>query len=295
MIVATGGKARLAFGIESTFGGGGTANNVFGVGQRLTGIGGRNEIDRIYSIGSNVPTTLVSRRFEGTWSVEAILGDTTWSNAVFTGTGGTLGGNPSSLVIEVGFDAEEKVLRKLKGAVIRRLSLGTRVGEVVRVRFDGVYAKEEVSTPTSITPVFDNTVPYTFAGGSLTFAGQTVSLVQAVDFDITTGFDLVYALGDRRAVAMIPRAVQVGGRFSATARSSSFVKYMLGLGDGTATEPKQLGNVTDVNMVLTFTNGTTTKTLTFSGVTIDELGSAIEAGEMILFDVTFIAKQVTFA
>lgn len=294
MPVYTGAKARLAYGIETTFKGGGTASNAFGVGQRLTGLSGRNSIERIYELGKRDAARLVAMRFEGTWGVEAIMGNTTWKDAIFTSTGGAVGVDPKSLVIEVGFSGAQNVLRTLKGAVIRRLSIGARVNEPVRLRFDGVYATETVSTPTSITPVSDTTAPYTFAGATVTFAGQTVANVQSLDVDITTGYELVYALGARTARDMFGRAFEIEGRFSATAISSDFVKYMLGLGSGTDTEPKESGLVTEVNLVATFTNGTNTMTLTIPGV-IGELGSAIEANELIMFDVAFTGRTATIS
>lgn len=286
MTVATGVRARLAYGVESSFGAGGIADSAFGVGQRLTGITGRNSIERIYEIGNVDAQKLVAQRFEGTWGVEAIMGNTSWMSDML---------NHKSFVIEVGFEGATNVLRTLTGAVITRASISTRVNESVRVRIDGLYAKETVSTATSITSIADTTTPYTFAGASLTFGGQDVALVQALDIDITTGTELVYALGNRVAQDLIQRRREIGGRFNAVAQSDDFVKYMLGVGDNTATEPKQLGNVSEVSLVATFNNGTTTKTMTIDGVAINDLGSAIEAGEMILFDVAFVGRTITIS
>lgn len=294
MGIGVGSKARLAYGIEATFKGGGTASNPFGVGARLTGIGGRNNIERIYEIGNRAAAKLVAMRFEGTWGVEATLGNIGVFDTILSA--GAIPNDPISLVVEVGFEGDENVLRTLKGAVVRRMTMSTRVNEPVRIRLDGLYATETVSTPLSITAaVPDANEPYTFAGASLTFDGQAVAEVQALDIDMTTGFDMEYALGDRAPAAAIARAFEVGGKFSATARSSSFVKYMLGLGSGTATEPSSSSAVTEVQLVATFTNGTNNITATIDGVAIDELGSAIEANEMILFDVTFTGRTISIA
>lgn len=293
MGIGVGSKARLAYGIETTFKGGGTASNPFGVGARLTGIGGRNNIERIYEIGNRAAAKLVAMRFEGTWGVEAILGNSGVFDTILSA--GAIPNDPISLVVEVGFEGDENVLRILKGAVVRRMTMSTRVNEPVRIRLDGLYATETVSTPLSIAAVPDTNETYTFAGASLTFDGQAVAEVQALDIDMTTGFEMVYALGDRAPAAAIARAFEVGGRFSATARSSGFVKYMLGLGSGTATEPSSSSAVTEVQLVATFTNGTNNITATIDGVAIDELGSAIEANEMILFDVTFTGRTISIA
>ena len=286
-MVATGSKARLAYGLESTFKGGGTADKAFGVGQRLTGIRGRNTIERIYEIGSRVANKLIAGRFDGAWGVEAILGN----KDVFQTISST---NPVSLVIEVGFEGTNKVLRTLKGAVVRRMSISTRTNEPVRLRIDGLYATESVSNPTSITPVVDDTQPYTFAGATLTFDNQAVANVMAFDVDIDTGFEYVFALGARTARDLYGRMYEIGGRFSAVALTEDFVKYLYGLGTK-PTEPVESTAVQELSMVATFSNGTDTTTITLGGVVIDELGSAIEANELILFDVSFIARTVTIS
>lgn len=291
MVVATGAKGRLAYGVESSFNDGmSTASNSFGVDARLTGIGGRNNIQRLYTIGSREAVKNVALRFEGTWGVETTLSNTD----IFSLLGSGSNKDPTSAVIEVGFAGATNVLRTLRGAVVRRASISTRPNEVVRVRMDGLYATEEVTNPESITPIIDTNEPFTFAGATITYGGVEVAKVQAMDVDITTGFELIYALGQRTAVDGFARAFEVGGRISAVAIDDTFVKDMLGVG-ADATAPDELGVATETSIVITLTNGTDTKTLTIGGVVIDDLGSSVEANELILFDATYVGRTLTIA
>lgn len=293
MTLGIGSSARLAYGYEASFGAGGTTDKAFGGNAKLTEFSANNNATMYYEVGSRVARRSVALRFEGSWGVDAILSNSDWINAVLWSTDGTVGTDIKSLVIDVGFNATDRVLRTLKGAVVTEFTMSTRVNEPVSITYRGLYATEELTNPIEdVTPVLESTDLYTFAGATVSLAGSQLSKVQNAEITFRTNNELVYEVGTRIAGATIPKAFEISGRFSAVAQTDDIPMYVLGLG-ALAGTPETDSNITDLTFQLQFTNGTNTITVAISGFVFLELGSVVEANEMILYDADFVAKDVT--
>jgi len=306
----TGADAYLAFGYESSFGTeASTKDKSFGVGQRLTGVTLRNTLRRIYDLGSREAKQLRALRFEGVWSIEAILANNDWMKAVFgseTFTDNSSASPPNyqydydvadsvqSISIEYGFSGTSNVVRKLLGCVVTRCRLTTRVNDVVTLALDGLYKTEEKGTSLG-TGVTESKSPITFAEGTLELpSGTTLAEVQTIDLTLTTNAELIFDVGSRYAVKAIGRAFDIDIRITAISEDSELLERAYGA-DG-ATSPQDTISSLDVKLKFD-TGGTSTDdrvwTLDISNAKVQEITQAITPNDMILWDVTLYGKEIT--
>lgn len=302
MPVATGAfGARLAYGLETGFGTGGTANKSFGFDAKLTTIEIRNNMERVYVIGSRLPVALVAKRFEGAWGVDSILtfdgSRPDWVDAIIKSDN-----TAATLLIEAGFTGNTRVLRTLRGCVVTRASIEVRQNEVARYRLDGMYSTETVSNPTSISPVTTSGVPLTFVEGKVFIGGTEVLMVESASVDITTGNEVVWTLGSRMARDYYYRAMEVDCRFTAYARDDDFVRRALNMnmstGSTTPVDSSIVGSTANIELRFQPATGrssvTGVLTISMSGV-INEISHAIEAMEPIMYDVRFLGTNFSIA
>lgn len=304
-MVATGSVSGLAFGYESTFKGGASSyDRAFGVNQRITGLVFNNSLSKQYELGSRQNVQLTALALNGRWGVECLLANESWLEGLFgtytdnSGTGYTqydysVSNTVKSLAMKVGFTSGgSNYVREIKGAIINRARLSTRVGTPVVVVLDGVYATE--TTPTeSVTNVTESLSPLTFAHGSLTVGGVAQAKVQSVELGMINNAVLTYGLGSRTAVDIAVQSFETELRITAVSEDDEWLEKAYGA--DSATSPQD--TVSSFAVVLAFDTGDSVNdrefTFTISNAKIDSISQAYAPNDLILWDISLVGGSVT--
>ena len=187
-----------------------SVNKPFGFGTKISTFSVKNNLDRIYGLGSRDMQSAVTKKFDGSFSIDFIMGNAYWLRSFFgtptdAGTGpythtystaamdaaATL---PPSLTIDTGFNTDTKIRRRLLGCGINQIKIAMAVNETVKVSLDGLFADEDDDT-TEVTNIADTyNAAMNFAECSLQApTSTTISDVQSLT--ITCKSDLEYILG----------------------------------------------------------------------------------------------------
>lgn len=188
----------------------------FGFGTKISTFSAKNNLERIYGLGSRDMQTAVAKKFEGAFSAEFILGNAYWLRGFF-GTPSDAGSGPythtystaamdaaatapPSLTIDVGANTDTKIRRTLLGCRINQVKLAMAVNEPVKVVLDGLYADEDVDT-TEVTTLADTyNAPMSFAEASLQVpTGSTLSDVQSLTMTWKATLEYIWGLGSKVA------------------------------------------------------------------------------------------------
>lgn len=248
---------------------------------------------------------------------EAIYGAVTPASNVYTYPAALGVGNAPStqktLTIDVGFNTSQidtdyfttdfKV-RTLKGCVLNSLSISTAVGDVVNCSADFSYGDEDLPTKVFGAPTIVNGTPYTFAHSALSVYDVAVatpaltlqSLVQDAEITFTNNSELLYGLGSHQAVGNFRKILDVTGKFKIPMtdyRTLESVLAQISKGVGSRTSPTLKPSVaaTDIELKLSFTNGSRSFTINLNGVSITDLSiSGLEPVEVVYQEVSFKAK-----
>lgn len=268
-MVFVGSKGFVLYSVD-----GGTTWKTFGVGTRVTSIGVRNNVERVPVLNSRAAGVLVPLRYEGTWSIEThpinigtLANDLGWDEEVK---------EPVEFTINVG--VLDGLLRALNNAVVSRVSISARQGEIVRMTMDGIFKQESVSTDTSSISFSEGGTPATFADGSVMVDGTTVGLVQSFDVTINVNPNPIYALGSRYFQGVYLRMLEAEGRMTVVMQDLTWINDVENVAEHTAIK-LNLGNAGFIQLDV---------------AKVNELTHAIEPNEIVIADITFIAKGVTF-
>ena len=234
-MVRTGAYAYVKYGYESTFGGSATVDKSFGVKTAVTSLTLGTNRQSLYKLGQVEADKYAYGQQTGSLSLDFILGDVT-SGDVFksiygapsgSGTGGSnhVYGNDTgsglsktfvgqTFTTELGFSGETDVMvRQFKGCILNTLGITAAVGDVVKCTGDVVYGSEGNSSTTTTAAASDSSQPFTFAHGTFTLANGVQTQIQEVDISFAQNGDLLYGLGDNKAVAGIKKTLDITGRF----------------------------------------------------------------------------------
>jgi len=310
MTVATGNYGRLAFGYETTFGSGGTATLDFGYGAKLTGSNINRNVRMLYNIGSPTAKKPVALQYEGTFGVDGILTNDNLFEAIF-GQGSkeeldtnddtiidthqyTVQTKPQPLYVEYGFSGDENILIGLKGCLIRSASISARINDAIKYKINCVYQKPVKSNPSTIDAVDPPTAQdvFTFVDANLTFMGQTF-VVQDFSMNLDLGSNNVYGLGSAFTQDMFRGKLAVSGSATVLAQKDDVIDlaFSLGASNTGVTEPVDSSSVDETQTASLVLNGGDGRSITFDlqGVVIDKLSQDLEAGEMVVFSIDYLA------
>jgi len=271
----------------------------FGVSQRVTSKTPRNNVERIFDLGSRAAVKTRALRFEGALSVEALLANEEIFEALLgSKSGAGTSGDPyvfsksnavKTIAVTGGFDTTSDVSNDLVGGIITRVRMATRINEFARITVDVFYASEYVADAVE-TGVLESNAPFTFVEGSVEFpSGTVVAKVQSAEISIGTNNEAIFALNSREAVDKFARQLDVEMRITAVAESTDLLKYAMG-GDTSKRKPQD--TIAENTLKFIFSDSEKTMTITVTGAVINEISYAIAPNELILYDITYTAKDV---
>lgn len=261
----------------------------FGLGTRVTSVSVRNNFERIPVLGQRNAAALVPLRYEGSWSIETYTTTTTtisglaadwgWEDEVTTPVQNNiyigLGGVGTAAIAE----------RYLVNAMTNRVSITAREGEIVRLSIDGIFQKEGTFTaPTTVTK--ESGTPLTFANGIVVIDGNEVALVQSIDMTINVNPNPIYALRSRYFQDVYLRMLEADGRMTVVATNKDWIDIV---NDLTSYGEVVLRFVDDPS-----SSSTVYDEIALVGVQVNELTHSVEPNELVVYDVSFIAKGVRF-
>ena len=290
----SGASAYIKYGYEGTYGTASSETNYknFGYGATIS-VNRRNNMERIYGLGSRNPAATVATKYEGTLTVEFVLGNGWFWRSVI-GRLSDLGSGPFTHTYNEGATTTDVDLDSITiqnciemgtndyafnyvGCKLSRATLSAAVGETVKVTLEYNYMKEAtVAIGSAATDtVWD--APMAFQTGSLQLpTGTTIAAVQSFKLDITNTLEAIYGLGSRFRVAEVPtkRAYEfdLTAAFLNPPSGSSGLNYYF-FGGTTPTDPST--PAAQATLLLTFSNGLGTTLLrkhviTLANAYIDE-------------------------
>ncbi len=206
--MGTGGESNYChFGYETTFKSAATANKIFGENLQIKSVDLKNNIKRLFRLGSRSAVAHVTGKFEGALSLDFDISDPWFMKGVMgnittSGTGPyyhtfTEANQPPSLTIENGISG---TIRKYLGCIIGDCKISTAVGdEPAKCSLTVMYADESL-TSGSTTQTAPTDAVYPFSYGSIEYpTGTTVANTESVELSITNNAGLKWALGSRKA------------------------------------------------------------------------------------------------
>lgn len=209
--------AYVNYGFEATYGAqAATRARTFGHGAKIT-VNRKNNMEKIYGLGSRNPLTAAAKKYEGSASVDFILSHGTFLRGVL-GAVADAGGGPfthtytetnaiPSFTIETASElgANDEV-SNLLGCKINTATLTATVGELVKVRLECPYKTETVAVAGISTQTAATEEPFTFAHGVLELpVGSTIGNVQSFELTINNTLELLWGLGSRLATNTIEK------------------------------------------------------------------------------------------
>lgn len=318
--VSNGALSYTNFGFESTKGTvAGSFPRPFGHGTKIS-INRKNNMERIYGLGARNASANTAKKYEGTASIEFLLGagntaiahgGASWLRAVLGAIPTDAGGGPythtyaesNSLVSMSIANAVElgtaDYVSALIGFEVNTCNISAAVDEIVKVKLEGPYRTESLATTgigSVVTPTED---VLTFAQGTLSVAGTTVGYVQSIDLTITNNLEFIWGLGSRYATASTPKTRTYDFKMNVVFSDVSLLleKFFGQAAPIAATDLATL-NPAGVACVLTFTNGGATTALrsvvfTFANLYLDEHSLPIDVNEVVKEDVSGYALSCT--
>lgn len=307
----SGAQVALAFGWESTFKTlASPVDKGFGQGQKITTYDIDNDVEYVYSLGSQDLSAQFAKKFNGGWGVEFIYSDPWFLRTILGAAPTTTGAGPythtwtvansgitntltpMSIVLAAAINGNSD--QNLLGCVANTMTLTAAAGEPIKVKLDGFFsqfAKDTVLT-TGATLVDD---PMTFAQATLEFpSGTAIANVQSCDITFTRNSEGVFGLGARYPNTQLAKAREWSIKVSiAYQNDTDFLDHVLGSTTVPTTIPAELATC-----VLTITNGGATTslrslTLTFANVIVAKTSMPIAVEDMVKMDVELRARSIT--
>ena len=308
-VPVAGWATNVKYDFETSFGTGGTAAYPFGWGTKVTAKK-NNNLERVYGLGNRNSQYTIAKKFEGTLTIEFILGNAYWLRAVLGAQGAAGGGGPythafteadapPTLQIKVGTDlGTNDMVTTYTGVVVTSAELDMTVNEAIKVTLECMYATESTATTGTFSTVTDTYAdPMIFAHGAVSYAGQTMGtsysgIVQNAKLKIVNNSEMIWGLGSRTAQQSIgkTREYNITLSYALVSVSQSADVYPNTLGDTSAPFTPAAGNITGVDSVLTLTNGLASTSLRSLVFTFTSAKTFMNTSSM-LFDPNELLKD----
>ena len=208
----SGGESNYVhFGFESTFKGAATANKVFGENVSIRSVDLKNNVRRLFRLGSRSAMGHVAGKMEGAlslefdinpndpWFLQGVIGTCTTSGSATSAYWHTFveTNKPLSLTIENGISG---VVRKYLGCIIGDCKISTAVGdEPAKCSLTVTYADEQMCSGTT-TQIQSSGAVMPFSYGDIQYpTGTSIANTESVEMTITNTAALKWALGSRKA------------------------------------------------------------------------------------------------
>jgi len=254
----------LDYGFETTYGSSASSKTrVFGSGQKIS-VTRRNNMEKIYGVGSRNAQANVAKKFEGTASIDFNLTNATWLRALLGAVTDGGGAGPSythtyaeantipSFTIATGTElGTNDEVTELLGCVIGSANISARVGEVVKVRLECPYKTETLATSGIGSQSTESYTTFTFAQGLVEWSasGGTIGTVQSIELTIGNDIEGLWGVGSRTKQKDVPKKREYGIRMSVAFRD---VTELLTKFFGDTAGPASGNPASQANIVLTF-------------------------------------------
>lgn len=305
-----GAQARICFGWETAYGiVSASLNKAFSQGVKISAYDIDNSVEYLYGLGSQDVTASVCKEFKGTFGLEFTLSDPWWLKSVLGGNPVLTGAGPytytysnasgisntlTSFSIDLSMDLDTDSNQQLLGCIANTASITCNVGEIVRVRLDGLFANltKDTSMTSLVSPVEE---PFSFAAGSLEVpTSTTIANVQNVELTFNRNVDLIWGLGSRFAQKNVAKQREWGIRCTATYEADSqFLDTLLGSTTAPTATPAEAATAQ-----VTITNGGAgtaerSYTFNFTGVRIEKSSIPVSVEDVIKQDITMRARSLS--
>lgn len=318
--VTSGAFSYTNYGFESTEGTvAGSFPRSFGHGTKLS-ISRKNNMEKIYGLGARNATANVAKKYEGTASVEFLLGagddhigdgGASWLRAVLGAVPTDAGVGPythtyaesntlqSFSIANATENGTNDYVSALIGCKVNSCNITAAVDEVAKVKLECLYRTETLTTSGIGSAVTPTETPLTFAQGVLTVAGTTVGYVQSIDLTIQNNIEMVWGLGSRYSTASVgkTRAYDIKMTVAFSDITLLLEKFYGKAAPIAATDLATL-NPAGVALVLTFDNGAATTAnrkivFTFANFYLNEHSLPLDVNEVVKEDVSGYALSCT--
>src|SRR3990167_47168 len=304
-------SALVAFGFESTFGGGATKTKLFGKDQKCNNLEWTNGQQPLGQVYTPEVTDFLYQKNHGGCTMEYVLSNPFVLSFIFGApttpapSAGvythTWSSNPSvnsairdvySANMEIWMDGKTAgVDRNAKGVICPSFTMKTGIDKPIDISQTLEWGIEDAvgTTLVATPPTETNFTPYGFVHASikLPVSGGTIAAVQDIDVTFDTGAELVYNINAS------------GNAYNAYRKMLNMTgKMSLAVLDNTNMARVQ-ARTEVADLKVKFTNGLSgtserTITFTFEGIGLSRLGtSGISAGEMLLEDFSFQCRRCT--
>lgn len=299
--VASGVTGSIVYGFETTYGTAITPARTFGHGIKGS-VSAKNNMERIFGLGSRNATTEIAKKFEISGGVEFVLSQGTFLRAVL-GAVADGGASPythtyseantlPSMTLQYGGDLGTNDLSyTVSGAKINSCTITGAVGEVAKVKLDYLAKSVSVDTSGFIAQVAPTEDVYSFQQGTLEAPnGSTIANVQNVEITINNSLELIWGLGDRTATTNVPKQREYNIKITIVISDvTTFMSTFL----GDSSNPYTPGSTVApfATLRLTFDNGLSTSStrkivMSFANFYLDEDSFNLDPNEVIKEDVT---------
>jgi hypothetical protein len=305
--VVSGYAAYVNYGYEATYGTGVTGTRVFGHGNKVT-LTRKNNMDKIFGLGSRNATALAAKKYEGSARVEFVMANGSFFRSILgtVADGGVSGAYthtytetntiPSMTIAsgtEMGTNDE---VATFVGAKVMTATITAAQNELVKVVLECPYKTETLATSGIGSQVAETEEPFTFAQGTLQLpSGATIGYVQNVELTVNNTLEGVWGLGSRLLQAQPEKIREYTFKMSiAFSDVSVFLTKFLGASGAPAAGTP----APSASLVLTFTNGLSNPdgrsvVMTFANIYLDDESLPKDVNDIIKEDVTAFAFSCT--
>lgn len=314
----TGANAIANWGFESAYKTKATTiNKCFGFGVKVTTRELKNNLNSVYGLGSQEPSTLIDGKLEGTatlefvpsadepWFIELLTGATLGAP---TGTGPyvytfSTGNSAPSITIQLGLDLDQSGTYEtellLLGCVCTQMQVRADINTAeIRVTLNFVYSTENWST-TSVTAVNPVGAPFNFAMGAFKApgSGSAIANTQTVDLTINRNAQVIWGIGSRFPTQYIhgKREYRVNTTHLFT-NATDYLEYMYG--DITTPYTPGITSTEHAAVTLTLDNGGATTlsriiAINFGASKINSHSSPFTVEEALMETIEIVPRALT--
>jgi len=313
MTIVSGTSAYAIYGWETTYGtASGTIDKSFGHDVKITAFDMKNNTEKLYGLGNNEAQKNVVKQFEGSISLEWVLGNGYFLKAITGNTPTDAGSGPythtyvdgahpmaktiPSMTIDNGIDLDTDYRGKITGAVMNTLKLGATEGELVKVSADFLFESIDKDATVSSNIADSWAEPFNFSHGCMEMPdGTTISYVKDFDLTINRNTELIRSTCSRFPQSAVSKKLEYDFTADITFDDVSEMEDFLGGSSGPVANPSELASIK-----LTFDNGKSSTDqrkleIKLEGIQLDEFSLPQSVDDIINESLTFSVRKLTSA
>lgn len=273
----------------------------FGVGLKVSTFGEKWQVESAFGLGRRTFVDVYSKGFDGDFSVEFLLTDTSDFSWICAGIGTDTDANGYTIISELdpitvdmyypyshlgadGVTTYPYYITRLSGIKFNSVKFSYESGEVVKVSLDGKYAsfdKIDANDPPSVTLG----IPLTFAHTTFT-SGNTYGTVKSFDVEINNNLETIRTLGNVYPVEFREQKAEISGTMTLYLEEGTYDHMFKTTRNASYVEG-------DTSITLTSANGNTIEVV-LENVKFDEISHTPEEANVVEVSVRYVAEKVKF-